>query len=77
MTMIFEVRSIYRLLNIWVLAVSHHSYENIVIQYLAGIRIHDVCRIPGLVNLNLLRKLAVDMHGGAALLLILLDVICL
>ena len=61
--------------NIQVLAVSHHPYENVGIQDLAGIRVNNVCRISGPVNLNLLRRLTVDMHGGAALLLVLLDVI--
>lgn len=50
-------------------------YENVGIQDLAGIRVNNVCRISGPVNLNLLRRLAVDMHGGAALLFVLLDVI--
>ena len=34
-----------------------------------------MCRITGPVNFNLLCGLTVDMHGGAAFLLILLDVI--
>ena len=62
-------------LHIWVLAVGHYSYENVGNQDLAGIRVNDMCRISGPVNLNLLSGLAVDVHGGAALLLVLLDVI--
>ena len=45
------------------------------IQDFAGIRINDMCRISGPVNLNLFRRFAVDMHGGTALLFILLNVI--
>ena len=45
------------------------------IQDFAGMRINDMCRISGPVNLNLFRRFAVDMHGGTALLFILLNVI--
>ena len=36
-------------------------------------RIYEMFRISSPVTLNLFRKLAVDMHGGTAVLLILLD----
>src|SRR5699024_656222 len=61
--------------HIWILAVSHYSYENVGVQDLASIRINDMCRISSPIYLNLLCRFAVDMHGSTALLLILLDVI--
>ena len=66
---------IHKCFHIWILAVGHYSYENMGIQNLAGIRVNDMCRISGPVNLNLLSGLAVDVHSGAALLLVLLDII--
>lgn len=66
---------IHECLYIRVLAVGHHSYENVSIQNFAGIWICDMCRISSLVYLDLFRRLTVDMHSSTALLLILLDVI--
>ena len=66
---------IHKCFHIWILAVGHYSYENVGIQDFAGIRVNDMCRISGPANLNLLSGLAVDVHGGAVLLLVLLDII--
>ena len=49
--------------------------ENLGNQNFAGIWVDDVRRIACPVDLDLLRRLTVDMHSSAALLLILLDVV--
>ena len=57
------------------LAVSHYANEYISFGNLSGIRIDDLCRISRPVHFDLLPGLAGDMHGGATLLLMLLNVI--
>ena len=60
---------------VWILTVGHNTHENLGIQNFTGIWVDDVRRITCPVDLDLLCGLAVDMHSGAALLLILLDVV--
>ncbi len=58
-----------------ILTVGHDTHKNLSVHDFAGIWVDDVRWIACPVDLDLLRRLAVDMHGGAALLLILLDVV--
>ena len=53
----------------------HDTHKKKYRDDLSGIRIDDLRRIFCPVNFDLLAGLSVDMHGCAALLLILLDVI--
>ena len=61
--------------HVRILAVGHDAYKQPCLGNFAGIRVNDLCRVSGPVYFNLLTGLAVDVHGGAAFLLILLDVI--
>lgn len=60
--------------NVRILAVRHNANKEKGLDNLAGIRIRDLSRISGPVNLDLFTGLPIDVHGGAAFLLILLDV---
>ena len=61
--------------HVWILTVGHNTHENLSIQNFAGIWVDDVRRITCPVDLDLFCGPAIDMHGSAALLLILLDVV--
>ena len=61
--------------HICILAVSHHTNKYVGFDDFSCIRIDDRCRIPCPVYFNLFAGFAVDMHGSASFLLILLDVI--
>lgn len=58
-----------------ILAISHNTDKNPGSGDLTSIRINDFRRISSPIYLDLLPRFSRDMHGGAALLLILLDVI--
>ena len=58
-----------------ILAISHNTDKNPGSGDLTSIRINDFCRISGPIYLDLQPRFSRDVHGGAALLLILLDVI--
>ena len=62
-------------LDVGILAIAQNADENKCFRRLAGVWIGDVCGITRPIDLNLFARLPVDMHGGAALLLVLLDVI--
>ena len=66
---------VYESLGISILAVGASSYKDPRIGDLTGVRIYDVSRISGPVDFHLLSRFSWDMHGGAAFLLILLDVV--
>ena len=70
-TLLLVDESLYK----WILAVCHNAHKEEGWNDLAGIWIDDLRRIPCPVNFDLFAGLSVDMHGCAALLLILLDVI--
>ena len=58
-----------------ILAISHDTNKNPGAGDLTSIRIDDFRRVSSPIYLDLLPRFSRDMHGGAALLLILLDVI--
>ena len=58
-----------------ILAISHDTDKNPGSGDLTSIRIDDFRRVSSPIYLDLLPRFSRDMHGGAALLLILLDVI--
>ena len=62
-------------LNIRILTVCHNPDEDMGFCDLAGIGIDQFSLIPGPVNLHLFCRLTVDVHGGAVLVFVLLDVI--
>ena len=62
-------------LDIRILTVCHDAHKEEGRNDLAGIRIDDLCRISCPVNFDLFAGLPIDVHGCAAFLLILLDVI--
>ena len=61
--------------NVRILAVRKHADKDECWCEFASIRINDCCRTSSPVNLYLLSGLAAYMHGSAAFLLILLDVV--
>ena len=61
--------------NVRILPVRHNANKEKGRDGLAGIWIRDLSRISGPINLDLFTGLPIDVHGGAAFLLILLDVI--
>ena len=61
--------------NVRVLAVRHNAYKEKCRDDLTGIRIGDLSRISGPIDLDLLTGLSVDMHRSTAFLFVLLDVI--
>ncbi len=63
------------MINRGILAVCHHADKDIHRYGLSGIRINQFGGIASPVNLHLLRRFAVDMHGGTAFVFVLLDVI--
>ena len=56
-------------------AVGHHAYEQPCGDHFTGIRIRDVGRVTGPVDLDLFAGFSGDMHRCMSFLLILLDVI--
>ena len=61
--------------NVRVLAVRPNAYKEKCRDDLTGIRIGDLSRISGPIDLDLLTRLSVDMHRSTAFLFVLLDVI--
>ena len=55
--------------------ISHHADKYIGFVDLTSIRINDCCRISCPIDLNLLTRFPVDMHGSTSFLFILLDVV--
>ena len=60
--------------HIGVLAERHRTYEQVGVNYLAGVRVGDVSRVSGPVNFNLLSGLAGDMHRSLPLNFLFVDV---
>lgn len=61
--------------NVRVLAARHNACKEKCRDDLTGIRIGDLSRISGPIDLDLLTGLSVDMHRSTAFLFVLLDVI--
>ena len=57
------------------MAICHYADKDICRYDLPGIRIDQPGGIASPVNLHLLRRFAIDMHGGTAFIFVLLDVI--